>query len=57
MGDTIKSTDNIVSCSNNGQHPLIYINLKSGTGRCQYCGQKFEKVSLESHAAKQASNA
>ena len=40
--NTIKSTEEIVSCSDNGQHPLVYINLKSGSGRCQYCGQKFE---------------
>ena len=45
MGNsTVKVTDEIVSCSDNGQHPLVYINLKSGSGRCQYCGQKFERV-------------
>ncbi len=37
----IKSVKEIVSCSDNGQHPLIYINLKGGSGQCQYCGQKF----------------
>jgi len=37
----IKSTEEIVSCSDNGQHPLIYISLKPGNGQCQYCGQKF----------------
>jgi len=40
--DTIKATDEIVSCSDNGQHPLVYINLKDGKGKCQYCGQSFE---------------
>lgn len=40
----IKSTEEIVSCSDNGQHPLVYISLKPGTGRCQYCGQKFERT-------------
>jgi len=40
----IKSTEVIVSCSDNGQHPLVYINLKSGFGQCQYCGQKFERT-------------
>ncbi len=40
--DTIKATDEIVSCSDNGQHPLVYINLKDGKGKCQYCGQQFE---------------
>ncbi|MDQ6968304.1 MAG: zinc-finger domain-containing protein [Mariprofundaceae bacterium] len=40
--DTIKATDEIVSCSDNGQHPLVYINLKGGKGKCQYCGQSFE---------------
>ncbi|MDQ6955115.1 MAG: zinc-finger domain-containing protein [Mariprofundaceae bacterium] len=39
--DTIKTTNEIVSCSDNGQHPLVYINLKKGEGKCQYCGQKF----------------
>ncbi|MBL4775888.1 MAG: zinc-finger domain-containing protein [Mariprofundus sp.] len=38
----IKSTEEVVSCSDNGQHPLVYINLKAGAGQCQYCGQKFE---------------
>lgn len=48
MGNqTIKVTEDIVSCSDNGQHPLVYINLKSGSGRCQYCGQKFERVASE----------
>ena len=40
----IKSTESIISCSDNGQHPLVYINLKSGSGQCQYCGQKFERA-------------
>ena len=46
--DTIKTTDEIVSCSDNGQHPLVYINLKDGKGKCQYCGQQFELSSNES---------
>jgi len=41
MGSEIKVTGNVVSCSDNGQHPLVYINLKDGKGRCQYCGQVF----------------
>lgn len=40
----IKSTEEIVSCSDNGQHPLIYISLKQGSGQCQYCGQKFVRI-------------
>jgi len=40
----IKSTEEIVSCSDNGQHPLIYISLKPGSGQCQYCGQKFIRI-------------
>ncbi|PIP02042.1 MAG: zinc-finger domain-containing protein [Zetaproteobacteria bacterium CG12_big_fil_rev_8_21_14_0_65_54_13] len=52
MGNIIRSTEEIVSCSDNGQHPLVYINLKDGIARCQYCGQKFEKVDTESHAPK-----
>ncbi|MFQ5518953.1 MAG: zinc-finger domain-containing protein [Mariprofundus sp.] len=45
--DTINSTEAIVSCSDNGQHPLVYINLKSGSGQCQYCGQKFVRTASE----------
>jgi len=45
MSNTIiKSTEEVVSCSDNGQHPLVYINLNPGSGQCQYCGQKFEKI-------------
>ena len=53
MSNIIRSTQEIVSCSDNGQHPLVYINLKNGAGRCQYCGQQFEKADTESHAAKE----
>jgi len=49
----IKSTEEIVSCSDNGQHPLVYINLKNGSGQCQYCGQKFVRIS-QSEASKKA---
>jgi len=42
--DSIKVTEDIVSCSDNGQHPLVYIKLSHGTGKCQYCGQAFEKI-------------
>lgn len=44
MTATIKVTEPIVSCSDNGQHPLVYINLKNGSGRCQYCGKSFVHV-------------
>ena len=37
----IKVTKEVVSCSDNGQHPLVYIKLKNGKGACQYCGQQF----------------
>jgi len=43
--DIIKATEEIVSCSDNGQHPLVYISLKNGSGQCQYCSQKFARVS------------
>jgi len=43
--DTIKATEEIVSCSDNGQHPLVYISLKSGSGQCPYCSQKFVRIS------------
>ncbi len=43
----IKSTEEVVSCSDNGHHPLVYINLKHSAGQCQYCGQKFAKVAIE----------
>jgi len=49
---TIKSTEEIVSCSDNGQHPLVYISLKTGSGQCQYCGQKFARVSKQDTAEK-----
>jgi len=51
---TIKSTEEIVSCSDNGQHPLVYISLKTGSGQCQYCGQKFVRVSDQDTAKKLA---
>ncbi len=45
MGSNIiRSTEEIVSCSDNGQHPLVYISLKPGSGQCQYCGQKFALI-------------
>ncbi|MBL1353579.1 MAG: zinc-finger domain-containing protein [Zetaproteobacteria bacterium] len=37
----IESTEEIVSCSDHGGHPLIYINIKKGDKACQYCGQRF----------------
>ncbi len=50
---TIKTTEIIISCSDNGQHPLVYINLKSGAGSCHYCGQKFVRVSQDKPGKKQ----
>lgn len=44
MPQVIKVTEEIVSCSDNGQHPLVYINLRDGKGSCQYCGQVFVRV-------------
>jgi len=41
MTSELKVTKTVVSCSDNGQHPLVYISLKNGKGRCQYCGQVF----------------
>lgn len=54
--DIIQVTEEVVSCSDNGQHPLVYINLKNGSGSCHYCGQKFVVAevgsrSLEAEAA------
>jgi len=49
---TIKTTEIIISCSDNGQHPLVYVNLKSGQGACHYCGQKFVRVEAEKLAKK-----
>jgi len=46
----VKSTEEIVSCSDNGQHPLIYISLKPGHGQCQYCGQKFIRTTTNNSA-------
>jgi len=39
---TIQSSEDIVSCSDHGGHPLVYINIKEGNKACQYCGQRFE---------------
>jgi len=52
--DIIKATEEIVSCSDNGQHPLVYISLKQGSGQCQYCGQQFVRVSAEELSEKLA---
>ncbi|MDX8398506.1 MAG: zinc-finger domain-containing protein [Mariprofundaceae bacterium] len=46
--DTITTTDEVVSCSDNGQHPLVYINLKSSSSKCHYCGQCYERISPNS---------
>ncbi|MDQ6971307.1 MAG: zinc-finger domain-containing protein [Mariprofundaceae bacterium] len=43
----IQVTETVVSCSDNGQHPLVYINLKDGKGRCQYCGKSFVRISAD----------
>ena len=49
--DVIKVTEEIVSCSDNGQHPLVYIKLSDGKGSSQYCGQAFEQVKEKPKAA------
>ena len=46
----VKTTEVIISCSDNGQHPLVYINLKNSKGSCHYCGQEFVRVDSESPA-------
>jgi len=53
MTSEIKVTETVVSCSDNGQHPLVYINLKSGKGRCQYCGQVFVHIDQKGGKSKQ----
>ncbi|RMG92414.1 MAG: zinc-finger domain-containing protein [Zetaproteobacteria bacterium] len=50
----IKTTEEIVSCSDNGQHPLVYISLKNGSGRCHYCGQLFIRKDVKSEQNQQA---
>jgi len=52
--DPIKVTEDVVSCSDNGQHPLVYICLKDGSGRCQYCGQLFVHQPLGTQGEKAA---
>ncbi|HXH72854.1 MAG TPA: zinc-finger domain-containing protein [Mariprofundaceae bacterium] len=52
--DPIKVTEDIVSCSDNGQHPLVYICLKNGQGRCQYCGQLFVYLPVDKNGEKAA---
>jgi len=48
----IKVTEEIVSCSDNGQHPLVYIKLTNGRGHCHYCGQVFESISPDKEKEK-----
>jgi len=52
--EVIQSTEEIVSCSDHGGHPLVYINIKNGSKACQYCGQRFEYV--EQASTSQASS-
>ncbi len=52
--ETVKTTEVIISCSDNGQHPLVYINLKSGKGSCHYCGRKFVRVEADKEAKPKA---
>ncbi|MBF0281129.1 MAG: zinc-finger domain-containing protein [Zetaproteobacteria bacterium] len=42
--NAIKTTKDTIACSDNGQHPQVFINVKAGSGTCHYCGQRFEKV-------------
>ncbi len=49
--DTIKTTEEVVSCSDNGQHPLVYISLKNGPNQCQYCGQRFVRETPDNKKA------
>jgi len=44
MSSETKVTEDVVSCSDNGQHPLIYISLKDGKNHCQYCGKVFVRI-------------
>lgn len=44
MSTEIKVAETIVSCSDNGQHPLVYINFKNDEAKCQYCGKRFIRV-------------
>lgn len=46
--DIIQVTEKVISCSDNGQHPLVYINLKNGKASCHYCGQMFALVEANS---------
>ncbi|MDQ6993648.1 MAG: zinc-finger domain-containing protein [Mariprofundus sp.] len=57
MDDIIRTTEETVSCSGNGQHPLVYINLKNDNGRCQYCGQRFAKVEVANQSEKESTPA
>ena len=44
MQEVVRTTEKIVSCSDDGQHPLVYISLESGRGRCPYCSREFVRV-------------
>ncbi len=54
MTAEIKVTESVVSCSDNGQHPLVYINLKSGKARCQYCGKTFVSANQDDETTQKA---
>ncbi|RLL49194.1 zinc-finger domain-containing protein [Mariprofundus sp. EBB-1] len=43
----LKTTAEVIPCSNNGLHPLVYISLKSGIGKCQCCGKQYINLAME----------
>ncbi len=34
---------NTVSCDGDGTHPLIYLDMSTGSAVCPYCSKKFEQ--------------
>jgi len=45
--EAVRTTERIVSCSDDGQHPLVYLNLEAGRARCPYCSREFVRVYAE----------
>ncbi len=54
MKEVVRTTEKIVSCSDDGQHPLVYINLEQGRGRCPYCSREFVRVDASDEASCEA---
>ncbi|RME83489.1 MAG: zinc-finger domain-containing protein [Zetaproteobacteria bacterium] len=46
--EVVRTNEQVVACSGDGQHPLVYLNLKQGKARCPYCSREFVREAEES---------